>query len=168
MFRQPFSLASLLAAAGLIPFIGLAAIVLLDPLDSPAAIQVLVCYGAVILSFIGAVHWGFALRESAHPAAGVPLTSAALGAERQLLLFGIIPALIGWIALLAMLHFALPGVALFLLLAGFFLTVVMETIGRGRGVVAANYLAMRWGVSIIVLVALAMVVFAVWTGMRMG
>ena len=168
MLRQPFAYATLLAAAGLIPFIALAAVVLLDPLDSPAAIQALICYGAVILAFVGAVHWGFALREAAHPAAGGVLAPAALGAERQLLSLGIVPAIIGWIALLAMLHFALPALALFLLLAGFFVTIVTETIGRGRGVVAANYLAMRWGVSIIVLIALALVLFAVLTGMRTG
>ena len=168
MFRQPFAFATLLAVAGLVPFLVLAAIVLLDPLDTPTAIEVLVTYGAVILSFLGAVHWGFALRESAHPAAGVPLSPAAMGAERQLLLLGILPTVIAWIALLAMLHFALPGVALFLLLAGFFLTIVTETIGRGRGVVAGNYLTMRWGVSIVVLIALALVLFAIWTGMRTG
>jgi hypothetical protein len=57
---------------------------------------------------------------------------------------------------------------LFLLLAGFFITVVVETIGRGRGVVAANWLALRWAVSIVVLVVLLIVLFAVLTGMRMG
>lgn len=168
MFRQPFAFATLLAIAGLVPFLVLAAIVLLDPLDTPTAIEVLVTYSAVILSFIGAVHWGFALRESAHPAAGTPLTPAAMGAERQLLLLGIVPTVIAWIALLAMVHFALPGVAVLLLLGGFFMTIVTETIGRGRGVVAANYLAMRWGVSIVVLLTLALVLFAIWTGMRTG
>jgi hypothetical protein len=168
MFRQPFTIAVALSLAGLIPFLGLGAAVMLDPVASETAIQILVCYGAVILSFIGAVHWGFALRDTAHPVNGVPLTPAVLGAERQLLTFGIVPAIIGWIALLAMLHFGAPGVALFLLLAGFFLTVVVETIGRGRGVVAGNWLALRWGVSIVVLIVLLIVLFAVLTGMRMG
>jgi hypothetical protein len=168
MLRQPFAVAIALSLAGLIPFLGLGAAVMLDPLASDIAIQVLVCYGAVILSFIGAVHWGFALRDTAHPVNGVPLTPAVLGAERQLLTFGIIPSIIGWIALLAMLHFSAPALALFLLLAGFFITVVVETIGRGRGVVAANWLALRWAVSIVVLVVLLIVLFAVLTGMRMG
>jgi len=168
MTRQPFALAVLLSVAGLIPFIGLGAVVLLDPIASPISIEMLVCYGAVILSFIGAVHWGFALRDTAHPVNGVPLTPAALGAERQLLVFGVLPALIGWVALIAMLHFAAPAFALFLLLAGFFITIVIETIGKGRNVVAGNYLAMRWGVSIVVLVVLLIVLFAVATGMRIG
>jgi uncharacterized membrane protein len=168
MFRQPFTIAVLLTLAGAIPFVALGADVLLDPLDSPTAIEVLISYGAVILSFTGAVHWGFALRDTAHPVSGVPLTPAVLGAERQLLAFGIVPAVIGWVALSVMLHFNAPGLALFLLLAGFFITVVVETLGRGRGVVAGNYLVLRWSVSIIVLVVLSIVMFSVLTGMRMG
>jgi len=166
--RQPFFIAILLTFAGAIPFLALAAIVLLDPLDSQTAIEVLISYGAVILSFTGAVHWGFALRDTAHPVNGVPLTPAALGAERQLLIFGIVPAIIGWAALSAMLHFNAPGLSIFLLLAGFFVTIVVETIGRGRGVVAANYLILRWAVSAIVLVTLLAVLGAVLSGMRMG
>ena len=77
-----------------------------------------------------------------------------LGAERQLLTFGVIPALIGWAALSLMLHFNAPALALFLLLAGFLITIVVETIGRGRRG-CRNYLALRWGVSIIVLATLS-------------
>jgi hypothetical protein len=55
-----------------------------------------------------------------------------------------------------------------LLLLGFFLTVVVETIGKGRGVVAGNYLVLRWAVSIVVMLILLLVLFAVTSGMRMG
>lgn len=168
MFKQPFTIAVLLSFAGAIPFLVLGAVVLLDPVQSKTAIEVLISYGAVILSFLGAVHWGFALRDTAHPVNGTPLPPAVLGAERQLLIFGIVPALIGWVALSLMLHFSAPALALFLLLAGFFITVVVETIGRGRGVVAGNYLALRWGVSIVVLATLFVVLLAVLTGMRTG
>lgn len=168
MFRQPFSLAVIFSLAGAIPFLCLGAVVLLDPLQSRTAIEVLISYGAVILSFLGAVHWGFALRESAHPVDGVPLSPAKQGAERELLAFGVVPALIGWLALSVMLHFHLPALALFIELAGFFLTVVVETIGRGRGVVAGNYLVLRWAVSVIVLLVLAAVLGAVLAGVRVG
>jgi len=166
--RQPFTIAILLTLAGAIPFLFLGAIVLLDPLGSRTAIQVLISYGAVILSFVGAVHWGFALRDTAHPVNGTPLTPATLGAERDLLVFGIVPAIIGWVALSLMLHFNAPALALFVLLVGFFIAIVVETIGRGRGVVAGNYLALRWAVSVIVLIVLLIVLFAVLSGMRMG
>ncbi|HQT38347.1 MAG TPA: DUF3429 domain-containing protein [Acidocella sp.] len=166
--RQPFTIAILLTVAGLIPFLITGLVILFDPLQSPIATQVLVSYGAVILSFIGAVHWGFALRDTAHPVQGVPLTPATLGAERQLLTFGVVPALIGWIALIAMIHFNAPAFALFLLLVGFFITIVVETIGKGRGVVAGNYLALRWAVSIVVLIIFLVVLFAILSGMRVG
>ena len=168
MLRQPFSVAILITLAGVIPFLALGAIVLLDPLGSKTAIEVLISYGAVILAFTGAVHWGFALRDTAHPVNGTPLTPATLGAERQLLIFGIVPAGIGWVALSVMLHFQAPALALFLLLVGFFITIVVETIGRGRGVVASNYLTLRWAVSIIVLLVLLIVLATVLTGMRVG
>jgi hypothetical protein len=168
MFRKPFLVAVLLTVAGLIPFLLVGAVVLLDPLDTPIAIQVLISYGAVILSFVGAVHWGFALRDTAHPLPDTVLSPAMLGYERQLLLFGVVPALIGWVALLAMIHFAAPALAVFLLLIGFFLTIVAETIGKGRNVVAGNYLLLRWAVSVIVLLILLLVLFAVLSGMRIG
>ncbi|MDE8344961.1 MAG: DUF3429 domain-containing protein [Acidocella sp.] len=166
--RQPFVIAVLLTMAGVVPFLALVTIVLLDPVESQTAIEVLISYGAVILSFVGAVHWGFALRDSAHPVNGVPLGPATLQSERQLLVFGVVPALIGWLALSAMLHFNAPALALFLLLAGFFITIVVETIGRGRNVVAGNYLALRWAVSVVVLVTLLIVLFAVLSGMRLA
>lgn len=168
MFKQPFTVAVLISLAGAVPFLVLGAIVLLDPLGSQTAIEVLISYGAVILSFLGAVHWGFALRDTAHPVTGEPLTPAVLGAERQLLVFGTVPAIIGWVALSLMLHFGAPALALFVLLAGFFITIVVETIGRGRGVVAANYLFLRWGVSVVVLLVFLVVLGSVLTGMRVG
>lgn len=167
MLRQPFTIAVLLSLAGLLPFLVIGAVVLFDPLASQTAIEVLISYGAVILSFIGAVHWGFALRDVAHPVS-TPLSPATLGYERQLLTFGIVPAIIGWIALLAMIHFGAPSLSLFLLLVGFFIAIVAETIGKGRGVVASNYLVLRWAVSVVVLIVMLVVLFAVLSGMRIG
>jgi hypothetical protein len=167
MFRNPFVLAVLLTVAGVVPFLAAGVAVLLDPVDTPVAVQVLISYGAVILSLVGAVHWGFALRDTAHPLPGA-LTPQMLGYERQLLLFGIAPAMLGWFALLAMIHFGLPALSLFLLLAGFFLAVVVETIGKGRGVVAGNYLVLRWLVSIVVLLVLLLVLFVVLSGTRLA
>jgi len=167
MFKNPFLLAVLLTVAGLVPFLAAAVAVLLDPVDTPVAVQVLISYGAVILSFVGAVHWGFALRDTAHPLPGA-MTPQMLGYERQLLLFGIVPALLGWLALLAMIHFAAPLLAMFLLLAGFFLAIVVETIGKGRGVVAGNYLVLRWVVSIVVMLVFVFVLFFLLTGTRLA
>jgi hypothetical protein len=168
LFKSPFSLAIALTAAGALPFLVLAAVVLLDPLASPTALQMLLSYGAVILSFVGAVHWGFALRDTAHPVNGTPLPPAVLGAERQLLVFGIIPALFGWVALSLALHFGQPVLALFVLITGFVVTLAGETVGYGRGVVALNYLILRWVASAVVIVTLLVVLLALLTGMRTG
>ena len=55
-------LAIVLGVAGLIPFIvcGLGA-VSVDAVSSARMMTALIGYGAVILSFLGGVHWGFAL-----------------------------------------------------------------------------------------------------------
>ena len=49
--------------------------------------RALVAYGAVILSFLGAVHWGLLLRQ---PGA----------AAQARLAIGVLPSLAGWVALL--------------------------------------------------------------------
>jgi hypothetical protein len=167
MLRQPFTLAVLLTIASMVPFVVLGMVILFDPLASKTAIELLISYGAVGLSFAGAVHWGFALRDVAHPVQGGVMPSTGK-AERQLLTFGVVPGVIGWVALIAMIHFAAPAFAMFLLLAGYFMAIVTETIGRGQGVVAGNYLALRWAASIVVLLVLLVVLFSVISGMRVG
>ena len=74
---------------GLLPFLGLTTFVLLGP---PAArhdvMLALVHYGAIIVSFVGALHWGYSVRDDA---SGV---RAWLGYG-----WSVIPALVAWLAL---------------------------------------------------------------------
>jgi hypothetical protein len=93
----------LLGLAGLLPFAGAALAFFAAP-DSwqGFAEGALIAYGAVILSFLGAVHWGLALRA--------PVEEAPMGPAR--LTLGVVPALIGWVALLLPDVFALPLLAL--------------------------------------------------------
>jgi hypothetical protein len=79
-----------LGYAGLIPFAACAALLLAVPEAGLRSLveRVLLGYGAVILSFLGGVHWGLALR-------GDP------GRGPRMLAVGVIPALVGWAALLA-------------------------------------------------------------------
>lgn len=51
------------------------------------ALRALVAYAAVVASFIGAIHWGFGFTQAA------PRTS--------LLLWGVAPAIVAWLSLLA-------------------------------------------------------------------
>lgn len=93
-------LAQALGYAGLIPFVCLAfALVARAQSNSPASPWLtvfLVAYGAVILSFVGALHWAFSLQRN------------ELGAGW--LVWSVVPSLIGWVALCgAALTSAHPG-----------------------------------------------------------
>ena len=68
---------------GLVPF---AASALGVWLDQPGAMAALAGYAAVILSFVGAIHWG--------------LASAARVPSRERLIASVLPALVAWVALL--------------------------------------------------------------------
>jgi hypothetical protein len=77
-----------LGYAGLLPFVAcVLAIALLEGEARTFAVRALVAYGAVILSFLGAVHWGLLLRQ---PDAAAPARLA----------IGVLPSLAGWVALL--------------------------------------------------------------------
>ncbi|WP_439865336.1 DUF3429 domain-containing protein [Pseudomonas antarctica] len=80
----------LLGYGGLLPFIFLALLIPFS-LDYRQFFEAaLVNYGAVILSFVGALHWGFAMT--------VQGMSARQGSD--VFIWSVIPALIGWIATL--------------------------------------------------------------------
>ena len=77
-----------LGFAGLIPFVGLAVALWLAPPGGWSLAGVaLVGYGATIASFLGAIHWGLVMRDG--PAQSVIS-----------LLWGVVPSLLGWMALL--------------------------------------------------------------------
>ena len=77
-----------LGYAGLLPFVAcVLAIALLEGEARTFAVRALVAYGAVILSFLGAVHWGLLLRQ---PFAAAPARLA----------ISVLPSLAGWVALL--------------------------------------------------------------------
>lgn len=79
-------LAGLLGYAGLLPFVGLsAALWLLSPTYQPLLNQALLLYASLILTFMGAVHWGLAIQN---------LTNQHLFQ----LGISVLPALIAWFA----------------------------------------------------------------------
>jgi hypothetical protein len=87
--------ASALGYAGLVPFAAaVLGIALLEGELRALAARALLAYGAVILSFLGAVHWGLVLA-----------TPPADATKR--LLGGVLPSLAGWIALLLPARFGL-------------------------------------------------------------
>lgn len=84
----PSGWARRLGFCGLIPFVSLAAVLwVARPDDWPLASMALLGYGATISSFLGAIHWGLVMRDGpAQPASS--------------LLWGVVPSLLGWVALL--------------------------------------------------------------------
>ncbi len=86
--RGPSPGARRLGYGGLIPFLGLTAVLwVARPGDWPVASTALLGYGATIAGFLGAIHWGLVMRPGA---------VQALPA----LLWGVTPSLLGWVALL--------------------------------------------------------------------
>ncbi len=129
-------LAVALGVAGLVPFIivGLVAIDS-DPTHGQAAVLGLLSYGAVVLSFLGGVHWGFVLEGERE------------AGERHRLVLGVLPALVGWAAVVVGL-LAYPVVGLGILIAGFLATAVMETRAHRLELVPRGYLVMRWALTV--------------------
>ncbi len=76
-----------LGYGGLLPFVGAALLLWLLRDEAQAHVaQALSAYAALILSFLGGIHWGLAMRSAAPPAA--------------LLVWGVLPSLLAWPALL--------------------------------------------------------------------
>jgi hypothetical protein len=83
--------ASILGYSGTIPFISLAVILLLanasftTPAASAIAASALHIYGAIILSFLGGLHWGrIACNPDIKPS------------DKWFLIYSVLPSLIGW------------------------------------------------------------------------
>ena len=103
--REALSLlpwAARLGYAGLLPFVILAAATWMAPPAYRAqAAHALLAYGATIASFLGAIHWGLAMREPGTPSPGP-------------LVWGGVPGLVAWVALLLPLSQGLVTLALLL------------------------------------------------------
>ena len=77
--------ATRLGYAGLLPFVlGAFLVWIVRPDAHPYATLALSAYAAVIVSFLGGIHWGLALRHAEPPAA--------------LLAWGVVPSLVAWVA----------------------------------------------------------------------
>ena len=124
----PFVLASLLAWAG--------------PPSSPLALRSLAIYGAVILSFMGGVHWGLAMAQG-------QLSLRRLGVS-------VLPALVAWPAALA------GGVAgLLVLAAAFAVLLAYDVTVVRKGLAPDWYPALRLPLTLVVIISLLMGALAV-------
>lgn len=148
MTRKLPSIALLLGIGGLIPFVVCSLGALANPPPNDAlSLLALVAYGAVILAFLGGVHWGFGLEGAG---------TAARTVQRARFGLGVVPSLIGWVALL--LAFLSYGrVALALLVVGFFLTTIVEARASRGGHMPTGYMGLRWVLSSVVVICLVTV-----------
>ncbi|MFT9257986.1 MAG: DUF3429 domain-containing protein [Acetobacter sp.] len=152
MKKLPF-LAVVLMVAGVLPFVLCSAgIVFFDSgVPVPNLLMMLVTYGAVSLSFMGAVHWGQALQTDR-----LIMTAGADGVDNLRLALGVVPALVGWsAACLAYAWVPLAGIAL--LIAAFAGMVVCERAAWRRGWLPAGYMGARWIVTAVTECCLIMV-----------
>lgn len=127
-----------LGYGGLVPFVALATACVLG-VEPRAASQALLAYGAVILSFVGALHWAFAMLWPELPA------------TRRVFMYAwsTVPALLAWPALLIE-----PRTGSVILVAGFALHYLQDRRLAALGTLPAWYLPLRLQLSTVAVVCL--------------
>lgn len=135
--------AAWLGGLGLLPFLaGAAGAWLLDEPRRGATLFMLAAYAAVVLSFLGAVHWGLAMR--AHPA------------PARAMVCSVVPALVAWLALSLP-----PGAALVVIAVGFAGVYGLDLRAAATGHAPRWYPRLRTPLTVVVLACLAGAVAAV-------
>jgi Protein of unknown function (DUF3429) len=132
------AVAILLGLAGLVPFIGCGLGAMARDGEGDRMLAALIAYGAVMLAFLGGMQWGFAL-----------LAGGNARRQRWRLVLGVLPPLVGWLALLIVL--LVPGwIALAVLTAGFIGTALGEHRAAGQDqAVPSGYLWLRWALTVV-------------------
>ena len=147
-------LAVLLTVAGLVPFLVLALNAARGDTATQHTAVPLLTYGAVVLSFIGAVHWGFVLEGPEEPR------------QKSRLLLGVLPGLVGWgAALLGQYLHSQLGMGL--MAATFIAAGVVEQRGVSLGLVPRRYMILRWVITTLVVLILVATMVLRLTGGRM-
>ena len=131
------STAKLLGYAGLIPFLTFSVGCWLPLPFVSDSLSVLIAYAAVILAFMGAVHWGAAMSRDNNQG-------------YQYLLVSVVPALAAWIALM------LPALAgLVILLSSFILLYLYDRAVQHSQGFPSWYIPMRTNLTLVVTLCLA-------------
>lgn len=88
---QPNALALKLGYGGLLPFVLGAALIWIVRADAHAYVtESLSAYAAVILSFLGGIHWGLAMQLQAQKQV----------APTSMFIWGVLPSLVAWVAVI--------------------------------------------------------------------
>lgn len=126
-----------LGYGGLLPFVALASAAVAAHLSnhSPAMWHAaLLAYSASILSFVGALHWGFAMT----------LRGISPAQQTASFVWSVVPALVAWVALLTA-----PVVATALLVAGFAVHYGRDRRLTSQADLPAWYLPMRFRLTLV-------------------
>lgn len=133
-----------LGYGGLVPFVGLALLIWVGPSRfQPFLALALVAYGAVIASFLGGVHWGtgFLMGEAA---------------PHMQFVWGVVPPLVGWLAVLMPARAGLPLLAGLLVACYAIDRMTYPAVGLGR------WLPMRLQLTGVASVSCALGMLGVW------
>ncbi|GBR49950.1 hypothetical protein AA106555_0037 [Neokomagataea thailandica NBRC 106555] len=151
--RLPF-LIFLLGIAGLVPFVFLGGSIFIGHLfaPQPRLMLALLAYGACILSFLGAVHWGLAMER---PDIINDRTTSDL--DRWRLIFGVCPAVLAWLALYIGMV-ANPRTGLSLEILGFVAVYIFEKSGWKKGAIPQGYIRLRLALTIGVVISLLLAI----------
>ena len=137
------NIAKILGYAGLIPFVVFSIGSWISLPTVSDATPILIAYAAVILSFMGAVHWGFIMARSD-------------GQYSIHLIASVIPALVAWVALLTP---VMSGLAL--LLSGFITLIIYDwSVDKKLGF-PDWYVPMRIKLTLVVMLCLVTTLMAV-------
>lgn len=135
-----------LGFAGLLPFWLALPTIWEAPQHSSFALAAQLSYAAVILSFLGAVHWGRALASPDQQ-------------DWSVLGWSVAPALLGWLAAAWM----DPAPALILLIVGHWTAFVVDMRAVAAGRFPRWYLQLRRPLAALAILALALSLTAVWS-----
>ena len=134
-----------LGYGGLVPFVGLALLMWLVPPQFQVDVALaLVTYGALIASFLGGLHWGtgFLMGEAA---------------PRMQFVWGVVPSLLGWLALLLPVRAGLPVLAVLLVACYSVDRTTYPVVGLGR------WLPMRLQLTGVAALSCSLAAIRVWT-----
>jgi hypothetical protein len=130
---------SLLGYGGLLPFALLTLALWAEPADSAFWTLALVSYGAVILSFVGAIHWGIAMMSH----------GLAPRLANRRFMWSVVPSLVGWSATLLP-----PQMGVWLLVAGFALHYWQDHLLQTHTTLPRWYLPLRRRLSVVACLSL--------------
>jgi hypothetical protein len=136
--------AKLFGFAGLIPFIVATLLIwILPDTERFLVFDILIHYAAVILSFIGAIHWGVVMVTFSAEQSNLREAWYRLG-------WSVTPALVAWLATQMVL-----SAALVTLIAGFFATFFYDLWSLKKNWIPIWYILLRKYLTLVVLIALS-------------